>query len=102
MAGARLDQRGVVVTCSSCGQNNRLPYAALTKSVRCAQCKVTLDAPAVPVEAPDAAAFHAAASESTLPLIVDFWAPGVAPAGWSRLNSSASRATAQAAIWWSS
>ena len=62
MAAGRLDPRGVIITCPSCGQNNRLPYAALTKSIRCATCKTTLGAPGHPIEAPDSTSFHAAAS----------------------------------------
>ncbi|GLI29126.1 thiol reductase thioredoxin [Agromyces rhizosphaerae] len=63
-----------IVTCPSCGTRNRVPQAKRGR-VRCASCHA--DLPWF-VEADDAT-FHAAVVESTLPVLVDVWAPWCGP-----------------------
>ena len=42
MAAGRVDARGVIVTCPSCGHKNRLPFTPMTKQIPCANCKTIL------------------------------------------------------------
>jgi thioredoxin 2 len=79
MSRAELDDRGIIVTCQSCGQKNRLAYARLADRVRCGRCKNVLQAPAAPLEMASSADFDRLIAQSSIPVVVDYWAPWCGP-----------------------
>jgi thioredoxin 2 len=76
---ARADQTGVIVACTSCGRANRVAFSAAAKAARCGQCKTPIGPVGVPVDITDSRIFDAASTTSTIPLVVDFWAPWCGP-----------------------
>jgi thioredoxin 2 len=71
-----MDERGVVLTCPSCGRRNRVPFG---RQAKCGQCGTPLPDPSEPVEVPSADAFDALVNGSRVPVLVDFWAPWCGP-----------------------
>jgi thioredoxin 2 len=73
------DERGLVVACPKCGQQNRMVYNRLGQKFRCAQCHTELNSPNEPIAVRSESAFAALTSQSVLPVLVDFWAPWCGP-----------------------
>ena len=79
MSNIQLDDRGVIVTCPSCAQKNRVLYERLSAPFRCGQCKRDLAPPSEPVEIGDAADFDRVIARASVPVVVDYWAPWCGP-----------------------
>jgi len=79
MSTLRVDDRGVIVVCDSCGQQNRTPYDRLNENGQCGRCKSVLPPPALPVDVDRETRFNLLIAGSPVPVVVDFWAPWCGP-----------------------
>jgi thioredoxin 2 len=79
MAQLQFDDSGILVACGNCGKTNRLAYNKLGGAVRCGQCKQPLPSLNMPIEVRQTADFDRLIAGSSLPVLVDYWAPWCGP-----------------------
>lgn len=94
MATLRLDDRGILTSCPSCGATNRVAFDKLNHDARCGQCKTAVVPGATPLEVSSTDDFDTLVSRSAVPVVVDYWAPWCGPcrAVAPELDKVASRA----------
>ena len=69
----------MIIECASCAKSNRLPASRLGERAKCAACKAPLLPLARPIPIASAAEFDELIGESSLPVLVDFWAAWCGP-----------------------
>jgi thioredoxin 2 len=73
------DDRGIITACANCGKKNRRAYERLGDAAQCGECKQPLSAPGEPIEIRHTADFDRLIASSSLPVVVDYWAPWCGP-----------------------
>ena len=79
LEAAVADERGVIMSCPACGQKNRTPFGRLGETGQCGRCKAPLPSPSVPIQIEREESFQKLLSDSSLPVVVDYWAPWCGP-----------------------
>jgi thioredoxin 2 len=75
-----MNDNQLILTCSSCGAKNRVPVSRIDESPKCGKCKnvLSMDILSRPVNVSDAN-FDREVFGSSLPVLVDCWAPWCGP-----------------------
>lgn len=69
----------MIRACPVCGTKNRVPAARLSDTGKCGKCKHALPPVDEPIDIHDAKEFRELVDNSSVPVLVDFWATWCAP-----------------------